>query len=221
MSKRLARAVCTLCLFVGLFTAHADDGWRITDRTDEGYEVASRDVAGQQVPTMRGRGLLTGDILHVLAVLLDAARTTEWAEGVTGTKVLAQEGVVVTLLQTFIDLQWPVSDRDAITRAKLVVLKKDEEYKLVMNAEPKALPEQDGVVRIKHSYAHFHLRKQADGKLWIEYVVDVDPGGKLPKWLIRWASKSVPGDTLRKLQGQVEKTRGQYGTVISKLKSLS
>jgi hypothetical protein len=213
--------VCAVCLFLGLSSAHADDGWKVTDLTGEGYEVASRDVAGQQVPTMRGRGLLSGDLFHVLAVLLDAARTKEWAEGVTGTKVLAQEGVVVTLLQTFIDLQWPVSDRDSITRAKLVVLKKDEEFKLVMNAEPTALPEQEGVIRIKHSYAHFHLKKQADGKVWVEYVVDVDPGGKLPKWLIRWASKSVPGDTLRKLQRQVEKTRGQYDPVIRKLKSLS
>jgi hypothetical protein len=209
-----------LCALVGLRTAHAEDDWKVIDQTDEGYEVAGRSVAGQEVPTMRGRGVLHGDILHVLAILMDAGRLKEWAEGVTWTKVLQQEGGVATLFHTYAELTWPVADRDVITRAKLTVHKKGDEYELTTNAEPTALPEQDGVVRIKRTSAHFLLKKQADDKVWVEYVVESDPGGKLPKWLIRWASKKVPGETLRKLQGQVNKTRGQYAAAIRKLAAL-
>jgi hypothetical protein len=218
--KQAIAAVCMLYVLAWIQPARAEDAWKVIDRSEEGYEVASLDVAGREVPTMRGRGVLRGDILHVLAILLDAGRLKEWAEGVTWTKVLQQEGGMVTLFHTYAELTWPVADRDVISRAKLTVRDKGQEYELATYAEPTALPEQDGVVRIKHTSAHFLLKKQGEDKVWVEYVVDSDPGGKLPKWLIRWASKKVPGETLRKLQAQVNKTRGQYDASIRKLAAL-
>lgn len=220
MTSLRVAAVCALVLFVGGGAALAAEEWKVIDKTDEGYEIASREVAGQEVPTMRGRGVLNADVLQVLAVLLDAPRTKEWAEGATWTKVLEQQGILATLLHTYSDLKWPVSDRDAITRAKLIVLKPGEAYELAMTAEPNALPEMDGVVRIKRSDVHFVLKKQGEGKVWVEYMVDADPGGRLPKWLIRWASKSIPGDTLRKLQERAVKTQGQYAKVITQIQAL-
>jgi hypothetical protein len=71
------------------------------------------------------------------------------------------------------------------------------------------VPEKEGVIRMKDSFARFHLKKQNPGRVWVEYLVNVDPGGSLPKWLVRWTSKSVPANTLKNLQRQLDKAEAK------------
>ena len=93
-----------------------------------------------------------------------------------------------------------------MTSGKLRTIAPGKEYVLSMTAVDGFVPEKEGVVRMKHGFTQFHLRKQAPGKVWVEYLVNVDPGGSLPKWLVRWTSKSVPAQTLKNLQRQLNKS---------------
>ena len=193
--------------------------WKVIDKTSEGFEIALREEPGRDLPSLRGRGVLKGDILQLLAIILDAGRATEWAEGASEVKALRTKGLVAEIVYAYSELTWPVSDRDVITKTVMTVKKPGEKYRLHMTALPDFRPEKDGVVRIKFSDTSFTLEKRGDGKVWVEYIVNVDPGGSLPKWLVRWASKKIPGDTLRKLQEQLGKTKGQYDGVIAKLRA--
>jgi hypothetical protein len=201
--------------------AAADDRpWKVIETSPEGFEIALRETPGEDLPAMRGRGMLRGDILHLLAILLDAERAPEWAQGATRAKTLERKGPLATLVYTFTELRWPVSDRDVITRGALGVRKPGESYRLEMKAEPDALAKKEGVIRLRVSDAHFQLEKKGANRVWLEYVVHADPGGRLPSWLVRWASKSIPLDTLRNLQKQLDKTRDRYAAEITALRAL-
>jgi hypothetical protein len=200
-------------------SALAQDAWKVVDRTSEGYEIASREEPGRNLPSLRARGVLSGDIVHLLAILLDAKRSTEWAEGANVVKILKRTGPLTALIYTRTELAWPVSDRDVVMDGQLEVIRSGEEYNLVMRVSDKGTPPQRGVIRITHAYAHFHLKKRPDGKVWIEYVINADPGGSLPTWLVKWASRKVPRETLNNLQKQLEKTQGEYADVKAEILS--
>jgi hypothetical protein len=200
-------------------SALAESSWKVIDQTSEGYEIATREEPNRNLPSLRARGVLKGDIVHLLAILLDARRSTEWAEGANVVKILKRTGPLTALLYTRTELVWPVTDRDVLMYGQLEIIKPGEEYKLVMRVSEKGMPPQDGVIRITDAYAHFHLKKLPGGKVWIEYVVNADPAGSLPTWLVKWASRKVPRETLNNLQKQLEKTKGDYADVKAEILS--
>ena len=59
------------------------------------------------------------------------------------------------------------------------------------------------------------LRKVDENHTSIDYQVNVDPGGSLPKFLIRWASRKVPFDTLVNLEAFAKKSRARYAGDIN------
>ena len=148
---------------------------------------------------------MNGDIERLLAILLDPEQATEWAEGASKVTIVSRDATRV-IVDTYIDIAWPVWDRELVTSGKLRTIAPGKEYVLSMTAVDGYVPEKEGVVRMKDGFAQFHLKKQGPGKVWVEYLVNVDPGGSLPRWLVRWTSKSVPGKTLKNLQRQLNKS---------------
>ena len=112
------------------------------------------------------------------------------------------------------------SIRDMVVRGELQVRAPGKEYWVGTRCEPDYLPEKEGVIRIRDCSAHFHLKAVGSGKVWVEYVVQVDPGGRLPSWLVRVASKNIPGGTLADLQLRLDETRGMYGDTVARLVQL-
>ena len=58
---------------------------------------------------------------------------------------------------------------------------------------------------------HYIFSEASKGKTKIEYQIDADPGGLLPAWLAKMASRDIPLKTLVNLRNRVKKT-AQAGT---------
>ena len=71
-------------------------------------------------------------------------------------------------------------------------------------------PPLDGIVRVPHSQGFTRLRWVDPNRTHVIYQLDSDPGGSLPRWLIRWISKDLPSRILKSLRKQVSKTRNDY-----------
>ena len=105
---------------------------------------------------------------------------------------------------------WPVRDRDLIMKRTLQVLEPGKAYRLHLVCTPDERPELDDVVRVRTCETSFLLRAVDAAHTQIDYRVQADPGGKIPAWIVRRASRSIPLDTLLALAKQLELTRGKY-----------
>ncbi len=206
-------ALCAGALFFHATSALAEGNWRLIEEK-RGIKVTARDQPGRELPTLRGQGNIKGGVLDVLAVILDAAGATKWAKGADEARVLRVIGPRTQLIYTRTDTPWPVSDRDMIMRRQVQVVKPGNEFHIRLLCAPQETAELDGVVRIKTCDTYFHIRAVDEQTTFVEYQVDLDPGGSLPAWLIRWASKKIPMDTLVSLESQVKKTTGRYAGVV-------
>lgn len=207
-------------LLLGLVagTTHADSassGFRIVD-TERGITVSVRDEPGQSLPTFRGQGVIEGDVLYVLSVVLDAEGAMDWAEGADEVQTIKQIDPRVHLLYSHTDTPWPVTDRDMVIKRKVEVVRQGAEFKIALECVGEGKPVREGIIRVTDCVSEFTLRKVDASHTEIDYTVHIDPGGSLPKWLIAWASRKVPFDTLINLEAYVQKKRSKYAATAQK-----
>lgn len=208
--KRVAFALLMFAALVTPVWADTSAGtWRVIKRA-RGITVSVRDEPNRELPTLRGEGTIRGDVLHVLAVVLDAKAATEWAKGADEVEFVRDIDPRTAIYYTRTHTPWPVSDRDMLMRRTISVDRVGDEFHVRLVCTPKERPQVRGVVRITDCDTYFHLRKVDAVHTFVDYQVNVDPGGSLPTWLIRWASTSIPYDTLVNLEKQVSKTKRRY-----------
>lgn len=183
-------------------------GWKILSK-ERGITVSVREEPGRELPTFRGEGIIEGELLLILAIVLDAPGAMEWAEGADEVRLVREIDPRTHILYTRTDTPWPVSDRDMYTKRVTEVVRPGEEYRLHLECQ-KGEAERKGVIRVTDCESHFVLRRVDDNHTLIEYQVNIDPGGSIPKFLIRWASKKVPFDTLVNLEAFAKKSRARY-----------
>ncbi len=194
-------------------TAYAEGSWRTIDE-DRGIKVTVRDEPGRELPTFRGQGNIHARILEVLAVILDIPGATRWAKGADEARLVRTIDPKTHLVYTRTDTPWPVSDRDLIMRRTVQIVKPAQEFHIRLLCAPKATAELEGVIRVRTCDSYFHLRYVDDETTFVDYQVNLDPRGSLPLWLIAWASKKIPMETLVSLEAQATKTGKQYASVV-------
>ena len=181
---------------------------------ERGVVVSTRAEAGQELPRFRGQATLAGDVLHVLAILLDDARSKEWAKSADEAAVLRSIDARTQIIYSRSHQSWPVRDRDLVMRRSIEVVKPAQAFRVRLVCIPGEKPAVEGVIRLAHCETTISLQKVDARHTYVDYRVRADPGGNSPSFMVRWASKSIPFDTLTALGKQIKRTRGQYGAVV-------
>ena len=203
--------VSLLAIAAGATVARGDDssggGWEQVS-TRDGIVVQRRSVAGSKLKEFLGRGIVDAPIGRVLAVIRDANRRAEWMPSCADSHVVEEDlGARTQVAYHRTKAPWPVSDRDSINRAIMLVEPDKHRVYLPFEAIASAkVPPVKGVVRMPSMRGHWILRPVDGGRATeAEYQVFADPGGILPDWLANLASKTLPRDTIAGLRKQVHK----------------
>ena len=179
---------------------------RVSDK--DGIVVERRSVEDSNLKEFLGRGVIAAPVAHVLAVIRDGARRGEWMPACGGSWVVDENlttRVQVAYYRT--KAPWPVSDRDSVNRAEIVVEPAKHRIHIPFEAiaDPR-VPPVKGVVRMPSMRGQWNLVPVDGGKATeVEYQVYANPGGRLPDWLANLASKTLPRETIAGLRRQVGK----------------
>jgi ribosome-associated toxin RatA of RatAB toxin-antitoxin module len=66
---------------------------------------------------------------------------------------------------------------------------------------------QQGLVRIKNMTGKWQLTPVENNKVKVVYEMNIDPGGKIPKWLVNAMLVDIPFNTLQKLRSIVKEAK--------------
>jgi hypothetical protein len=177
---------------------------------DRDVTVWSRDRMGRVLPELRARGQIYGELFHAMAVILDNERSCEWVPNCTESQEIKRLDARTTWVYSVTNSPWPVSDRDTVVKVVAETIEPNDKYRVLMRAQPDFLPLVDGRVRIPYSNIYFLLKRVNADTIEIEYGLDVDPGGVLPKWMVRRTVRNTLIETIMALEAQVARTRGEY-----------
>ncbi|MCK6544728.1 START domain-containing protein [Myxococcota bacterium] len=181
--------------------------WELIE-DDEGIRVWRREVEGTSLVEFRGRGVVDAPIQAVLAVVHDADRSTEWMENCNASHTIQYKSPLDVISYNRTASPAPlVSDRDVVVESTYEITPAKRTIKMAFRSvtHPKA-PAIDGVVRMPRLEGYFELTYLTPTKTDVTYQIQADPGGSLPSWIVNWASKSIPFDTIRNLRKQVSQS---------------
>ena len=97
-------------------------------------------------------------------------------------------------------MPWPLSNRDAVTHMKINRDTMDRFLEVVETGEPTYLPENSGIVRVPKLYINWHVTMPYKNKLNIVYLLEVEPGGSMPAWIVNMFVDKGPYESFKKLQ---------------------
>jgi hypothetical protein len=211
-------ALVAIVAALGIPSANAatdeDDGWQKV-REDAGIVVSQRTAPERRLPRFRAVGTIPATPLEILAVIGDVEHHTEWRDRCVESRILEQNGDGSRILYNRNDGSWPVSDRDVVIESETSIRDDGRTIEVRFRSiESPLMPPQRGIVRMPSLVGHYRLESLGPEGTSVEYQIDVDLGGRVPRFAARYASEEMPLNTVRGLRAQVEKTRGQYDEFI-------
>jgi hypothetical protein len=210
---RLPLVTAFLLLSASLSLADDTGGWTVIDK-DRGITVSKRVAPGCPLPSFRGQGRIKGNVLQLLALMLDLKAVNAWAYGVDSSRPIKRIDERSHLIYLTSDLPWPVRDRDMVVRSEVEVVKPAQEFRISLHCEPSAQPEKSGLIRVKECESTLTLRKVDAETTEVDYVMTLDPAGYLPRWSTEWVTKATPMKTLIALEEQAAASQGKYTAAV-------
>ncbi len=189
-----------LLLLVSIASASAAER-KLIDTTD-GITVEEQSEADRTLPILYGTTTMNAPPERIAAWIGAVHTYTEWQHNCEEARSLPQpDGGSFTYNR--IGSPWPVSDRDVVLRS----VRDDREDGSIRiefrNTDASNAPTDTGAVRMPRLQGSYDLKPTEGGTL-VVYTLDSDPGGSLPGWLVRQASKDLPYFTLRNLRERAE-----------------
>ncbi len=215
------RLFCLLSILL-LTTSLSAAPWKVV-RVDDEITVSERKEMDRELPSFKGEGLVKSRPFPILAVLADGSRRKEWMHRSGETKVLKQvsDHEAISYQQTL--APWPVSDREVIMRTRVFLIQKENDPNIEIIAtfdgekhDDLRKLDSDKFVWMSYLKGYWHLKQVGPNETIVTYMVNTDPGGSLPNWLINRITRDLPYYTIYYLREQVEKTKGQYEGYLKK-----
>lgn len=191
-------------LFFAVQNLFSQKNWELkVDK--EGIKVYTKSADNSSLKSVKTVCTIDASLSRLTAVLLDIDRTIDWVYATKKCSLLKQVSQSELIYYSEIDAPWPVSNRDFIVRLWAVQDEKTKVVSILAENKPSYLAEKDGIVRIKHSVSKWLIEPLPNGKVKVEYTLQVDPGGNIPVWLINLFATKGPYESFKKLKLQVKK----------------
>lgn len=189
---------------VGAAETH-DDAWELI-RNEDGIRTHRMQRPDSPLIVFKGEGVIDAPVDVVLSVCLDAKRAREWVSLLSQSEVLRwmeDERAYVQL--TRFDLPWPVKDRAFVSRVKLAFDPQSRVATLAYDESDEG-PVIDNAVVGSTTGTLFKLEPLDGGaRTYFTGIGIADPRGAIPVWLVNWAGRSIPHQTIEALRRQVRK----------------
>lgn len=204
--RRLILALTALYLCVTQAIAQAE--WKRVAARD-GIKVYAKTVPDSKIRAMKAECVLQAGVGEVIALLMDVEAAGQWVCHTKSCKLIKRVSDTELFYHTEVSLPWPLDNRDFVTQLKVI---KDEASGIVTvdaPAVPGIVPVREGVVRVSRSINRWLIRPLANGKVWIEYTLLVDPGGHIPAHVVNMFACRAPIETFQNMRKVLSSRRGR------------
>lgn len=202
---------CGLWLQVILFVAGiksvcAQDNWTLATE-QEGIKVYTRAIPDSKIKAIKVVSNMRASPSQLLAAIMDIQTGTEWVYHSKQNVLIRQITPLDLIYYSEVEVPWPVENRDFVVHVQAV---QDPDSKVItINSPciPGYVPEKVNLVRINHSVGKWTITPVSYDVVKAEYILEVDPGGTIPAWLINLFATKGPIITFKNLKVHVQRDR--------------
>lgn len=202
-----------MLLLVLPLATFASSDWRL-EKTQEKVEFFLRDYPGSSIPEFKAVTQIPTSMTAIVAVLLDVESYPKWVHR-------CRESFTLETVDTHEKYVYQVNrlpfarDRDLILHAELSRQSHEGEIVIHLEAAPDYCErnsvaacdriEPDRYLRIEESEGSYRLAQLDENTVEVTWQQYLDPGGRLPGWLVRRSISTIPINTLNALHEMVKR----------------
>lgn len=194
--KLLLPFLLALTLLPGLPLAARPD-WQLI-KEKQGIKIYSAEGASN-LKSIKAEAVFEGTVEKFRAILLDVGRQPAWVYGTQQAYVLQQAGNPDILYYVETHLPWPAANRDAVIRMKIAPGPAANSLSVSSEGLAQNGPHQEKNVRVLHFAAQWEVKTLSKNRISVTYLLEVDPGGSLPPWIVNLFISKGPYETFRNL----------------------
>jgi len=182
--------------------------WELQRNDEQAMAYSQIDKAtGLQV--CRVETVINASLNALVAVQRDAENFHKWMDGVKTSRIV-EEGSDYYITHTLVPSPWPVKDRDSVVRSDIRLIQGGV-IEIHFASVEGVVPQQKNFERVLDVRGGWRFTPLMLGKTRVEYEVMVDPGGKLPSWLVNRFALDVPYNTMKSMHKVVQQARYKDG----------
>lgn len=174
-------------------------------REKNGIRIFKKHLPGNPLVIIKGEGVVDASMERVATVLLDIPKTAEWVKYLMEAKILKR--VSENEFFGYARFKSPfflIQDRDFVTRNS--IRRFPATKTMVISAEStEDFPyEKTKAVRAYITHSTMTLRYLEENKTHISSILQSDPKGSIPKWIVNKFVETIPQTTFEALRERVK-----------------
>jgi hypothetical protein len=189
-------------LFIFMFSGGSVNGqynW-VLKKDKDGVKVSSRHTDRSKFNDIKVEMDLPGNIYQLVDILLDVDDYSKWSYSVSKSELIKKLDPLKLVYHLEVSAPWPVMDRDlyamfdvhidSVTRSIAITAAGDSGYRQVNK----------NFVRIPHSKGVWDIHTISNNIVHVVYVLEIDPGGAVPAWIMNIFGTKAPFITFQNLK---------------------
>ncbi|WP_216629400.1 START domain-containing protein [Taibaiella lutea] len=194
----------SFALLISLSKTSAQDSWKFMTEKD-GIKVYSKSVPESKVKALRVTCTLNTTLSALVTLLLDVPATVQWVSHTKSCTLLKRVSAAELYYYSEVSLPWPLENRDFVAHVKVTQDKTTKVVTVDAPAIPGIVGVKKGIVRVSHSLGYWTITPLGNGKVKVDYSLQVDPGGIIPAWAVNALSSQGPLDSFMEMRKMLQR----------------
>jgi START domain len=191
------------CVFVFFNSLSAQNDWEVQKEKD-GIKISNRHSPTSAFKDVRVEVDLPGNIDQLSAILLDVNKYTEWAYATRKSVLIKQLTPGKLIYYSEIEVPWPATDRYFYADFELIKDPAGHTMRVVSSRISYDAPPPKDLVQVPFSRGSWNVTQLSKRTIHVDYILELDPGGSLPSWIVNLFSSKGPLETFENIKAKMK-----------------
>jgi|SRR6478609_5154675 len=186
------------------FPLQSQNQWE-EKKSGHGITVYESDSdASSKYKTVRVHAVLIGTKEKLVKLLQAVERNTEWVYATKRSSLVEKISDSNLIYYSETALPWPMKNRDQAIHLIIHPETTDSILNISTIGEPDRLPAKNGLVRVLKFSGLWKVRTISPTQIDIDYILNVDPSGSVPSWIVNMFVSKGPFETFTSLADKLK-----------------
>lgn len=194
-------AISTLITGIMYGKEYEKDGWNfVRERKD--VQVYEKEV-GERI-SFKGVGIIEGTPEKLIGIIHNPGRWKFWIDDMDEGKLLEKKSDFHFIFLQVIDATWPIKNRELVFESVISRVGPSRILLEMKSVTHPSAPNDEDRVRAKISYTRYIIDPLDGNRMQVTFENLSDPGGRIPNFMVDWASKSFPVTIIEGLREEMK-----------------
>ncbi len=172
----------------------------ILQKEKDGIKISTRHAVSSQFDDVHVEVNLPGNIEQMKSILIDISHYKDWSYAMKESVLIKQLGPGKLIYYSEIEVPWPATNRYFYANFDLKEDSLSHSIKVISLNLPDYLPASKDLLQVTFVKGLWNISTISKKAIHIDYILELNPGGNLPSWVLNLFSTKGPLETFENIR---------------------